>query len=242
VISVTVDPVEEMRQLAARVPITEVTRAGNLFKTVFAEVFNRKWWGSMTKPEYVTALRRIVAVCRVRGWHTRDYLEVNMTWFAEVTTHTPSPTSFCGEKAWHRYEAFLREEGYVKDTGSGEDIDGPARAREVEARLNARRRIEEMRRMGLLPAQRRERAEQFAAAKVKEELTRIENGGVVPELNLPPWIKLTEDEKKQRHIDRFRALAEMEFHSRWNREHNEAAKQVDAVLLKEPNLGATKDE
>ncbi len=170
------EPEELLKSIERRIQEFEIQNVKSIFQELYRQHYRQTFIGFRQPPD-ITGIKRIIALCRYRGWSVRDFIEVNVQWYVDCSKYRPLPRSLCGPVSENRYIDFLCRSGY------GDNVE--IRNDEVERLTNAANRIHELAAKNLLPGQIEEAAKQYAAQKAKEAVVTPE---MLAQLNVPRFM------------------------------------------------------
>jgi hypothetical protein len=180
---------------------------------IFRELYQKYYKFSLNgykNPSTITGIRKIIALCKYKGWDLRDFIECNVIWYLENSRFKPVPVALCGQKAEMKYEMYLQD-----------NYDGSVERRleELEQRRGTSERVTRMEAAGMLPEQVKQMAEQYAKEKADAAIIDVDK---IKE-TMPAFIadKMDVEALEQRGRQKVFFDAKDEYMRNWNFAHEQ---------------------
>lgn len=209
------DPDELIALITKRVMDYEVQNVVSIFREVYLKHYGF-FINGFNKPAYITAIKKIIALCKYKRWDVRDFVECNIIWFLENSKYRPVPVNLCGPKAEMKYELFLRSHQYDGDVDS--------RTEELNSIRQTQERVAKMAAENALPDQVNKMAEEYArqqADSASIDLLKVKQ-------SIPPFLarKMTDEQLLERGKQQVFFEAKAEYMRGWNFAHGQGADQT----------------
>jgi hypothetical protein len=158
------EPDELLDIISKRVMEHEFQNAVAIFREFYQKYYHFTLINYKNKSA-ITGIRKIIALCKFKGWDLRDFIECNILWYLDNSRFKPVPVALCGQKAEMKYEMYLQEcyEGDVE-----------RRNEELEQIRGTSERVQGMEAAGMLPEQVKQMAEQYAKEKADTAIIDVD--------------------------------------------------------------------
>jgi hypothetical protein len=182
---------EQFEYRAMKIEMFRVLQLSETIKKLHREIFHFDFWGiSQKRSSDWTCAQRIVQLCLDNDWNSEDFLRVQFNWF-KLIGRKPTISNLCGDKARARYDDWLRSEGYA----AGDSVDVKRRNHDLALGHAQKQNVATVALHGLLYSQMLEQLDRYL------ERYRASLADTPLQMNLPSWLELSEERKRQWAID-----------------------------------------